>query len=198
MNRVWSAPGFIIGRAVRSAQEVVRKTLTDLFTDKTSGLPGNDDLGATSAWAVFAQLGIYPENPGSRRSCAEQSDIPQCQVEARLAGDQNSRGRRPVQDIHSKCHARWKGCQQLDSVGRVFQCETVGLYLERLPEYGYGTSTAVVCACRERVTLGAFALRPLSNPAANRSPKTALGEASFALWLVSRHHISQRTDCVPE
>jgi predicted alpha-1,2-mannosidase len=45
------------------AQEVVRKTLTDLFTDKTSGLPGNDDLGATSAWAVFAQLGIYPEIP---------------------------------------------------------------------------------------------------------------------------------------
>jgi putative alpha-1,2-mannosidase len=42
---------------------VVRKTLTDLFTDKTSGLPGNDDLGATSAWAVFAQLGIYPEIP---------------------------------------------------------------------------------------------------------------------------------------
>jgi predicted alpha-1,2-mannosidase len=45
------------------AQEVVRKTLTDLFSDKTSGLPGNDDLGATSAWAVFAQLGIYPEIP---------------------------------------------------------------------------------------------------------------------------------------
>lgn len=46
------------------AQEVVRKTLTDLFTDKHGGIPGNDDLGATSAWAVFAQLGIYPEIPG--------------------------------------------------------------------------------------------------------------------------------------
>lgn len=51
------------GRPWRT-QEVVRKTLTDLFTDQNGGLPGNDDLGATSAWAVFAQLGIYPEIPG--------------------------------------------------------------------------------------------------------------------------------------
>jgi putative alpha-1,2-mannosidase len=27
-------------------------------------LPGNDDLGATSSWAVFAYLGLYPEIPG--------------------------------------------------------------------------------------------------------------------------------------
>jgi len=45
-------------------QEVVRKTLTDLFNDSPGGLPGNDDLGATSAWAVLAQLGIYPEIAG--------------------------------------------------------------------------------------------------------------------------------------
>ena len=46
------------------AQEIVRKTLIDLFTDTRGGIPGNDDLGATSAWAIFAQLGIYPEIPG--------------------------------------------------------------------------------------------------------------------------------------
>ena len=46
------------------AQEVVRKTLRDLFFDGLDGLPGNDDLGATSSWAVFAQLGIFPEIPG--------------------------------------------------------------------------------------------------------------------------------------
>lgn len=45
-------------------QEVVRKTLRDLFTSGPEGLPGNDDLGATSSWVVFAQLGIYPEIPG--------------------------------------------------------------------------------------------------------------------------------------
>ncbi len=46
------------------AQETVRKTLIDLFIDTRGGIPGNDDLGATSAWAIFAQLGIYPEIPG--------------------------------------------------------------------------------------------------------------------------------------
>jgi predicted alpha-1,2-mannosidase len=46
------------------AQEVVQKTLHDLFTDSPGGLPGNDDLGATSSWAVFAFLGLYPEIPG--------------------------------------------------------------------------------------------------------------------------------------
>ncbi len=46
------------------AQEVVRKTLGDLFTATPDGEPGNDDLGATSSWVVFSQLGIYPEIPG--------------------------------------------------------------------------------------------------------------------------------------
>lgn len=45
-------------------QEVVRKSLKDLFTPTTDGLPGNDDLGATSSWVVFANLGLYPEIPG--------------------------------------------------------------------------------------------------------------------------------------
>jgi predicted alpha-1,2-mannosidase len=46
------------------AQEMVRKTLRDLFFDGPDGLPGNDDLGATSSWALFAQLGLFPEIPG--------------------------------------------------------------------------------------------------------------------------------------
>jgi predicted alpha-1,2-mannosidase len=46
------------------AQEVVRKSLLDLFSAQPEGLPGNDDLGATSSWVVLAQLGIYPEIPG--------------------------------------------------------------------------------------------------------------------------------------
>jgi len=46
------------------AQQVVRKTLDDLFTNTPEGLPGNDDLGATSSWVVFAYLGLYPEIPG--------------------------------------------------------------------------------------------------------------------------------------
>jgi predicted alpha-1,2-mannosidase len=45
-------------------QEVVRKTLDDLFTPTPDGEPGNDDLGATSSWVIFASLGLYPEIPG--------------------------------------------------------------------------------------------------------------------------------------
>ncbi len=45
-------------------QEVVRKTFRDLFNPGPAGLPGNDDLGATSSWVVFAQLGFFPETPG--------------------------------------------------------------------------------------------------------------------------------------
>jgi putative alpha-1,2-mannosidase len=43
---------------------VVRKTLRDLFDASPAGIPGNDDLGATSSWVVFASLGLYPEIPG--------------------------------------------------------------------------------------------------------------------------------------
>ena len=45
------------------AQEVVRNTLADLFPSTPGGIPGNDDLGATSSWVIFADLGLYPEIP---------------------------------------------------------------------------------------------------------------------------------------
>ncbi|WP_371501509.1 GH92 family glycosyl hydrolase [Kitasatospora sp. NBC_00374] len=51
------------GRPYRS-QDVVRRALTTLFADAPDGEPGNDDLGQTSAWAVWAALGMYPQVPG--------------------------------------------------------------------------------------------------------------------------------------
>jgi len=45
-------------------QAVVRKVENELFTTGPDGEPGNDDLGAMSAWYVFAALGIYPVTPG--------------------------------------------------------------------------------------------------------------------------------------
>lgn len=45
-------------------QNVTRRVLTELFTDAPGGLPGNDDLGATSSWVVFASIGMYPSIPG--------------------------------------------------------------------------------------------------------------------------------------
>ena len=43
----------------------VRRVMTESFTTAAGGLPGNDDLGATSAWYVWAALGMYPATPGA-------------------------------------------------------------------------------------------------------------------------------------
>ncbi|MCP9494896.1 MAG: GH92 family glycosyl hydrolase [Pyrinomonadaceae bacterium MAG19_C2-C3] len=45
-------------------QAITRRALTELFTADAGGLPGNDDLGATSSWVVFAAIGLYPAIPG--------------------------------------------------------------------------------------------------------------------------------------
>jgi predicted alpha-1,2-mannosidase len=47
-----------------SAQKVVHNIIQREFTTDPGGLPGNDDLGAMSAWLVWADLGMYPEIPG--------------------------------------------------------------------------------------------------------------------------------------
>ncbi|MET7680602.1 GH92 family glycosyl hydrolase [Streptomyces sp. NPDC005423] len=49
------------------AQSTVRRALDTLFSDRPDGLVGNDDLGAMSSWAVWANLGLYPGTPGSAR-----------------------------------------------------------------------------------------------------------------------------------
>jgi putative alpha-1,2-mannosidase len=46
------------------AQAVVRRLLDDLSSATPGGEPGNDAMGATSAWLVWACLGLYPETPG--------------------------------------------------------------------------------------------------------------------------------------
>lgn len=50
--------------APERTQEMVRGVLNDHFADTPDGLPGNDDAGATSAWYVFAAMGLYPLAPG--------------------------------------------------------------------------------------------------------------------------------------
>jgi len=45
-------------------QHITRRVLTELFTNTPGGIPGNDDLGATSSWIVFAAIGMYPVTPG--------------------------------------------------------------------------------------------------------------------------------------
>ncbi len=45
--------------------DAVHKVQTEGFNTSAGGLPGNDDLGATSAWYVWSALGMYPATPGA-------------------------------------------------------------------------------------------------------------------------------------
>jgi predicted alpha-1,2-mannosidase len=45
--------------------DAVHKVMSDGFNTAAGGLPGNDDLGATSAWYVWAAMGMYPATPGA-------------------------------------------------------------------------------------------------------------------------------------
>jgi predicted alpha-1,2-mannosidase len=45
-------------------QEVVARIARETFTAKPDGIPGNDDLGATSGVYVWNALGFYPAVPG--------------------------------------------------------------------------------------------------------------------------------------
>jgi predicted alpha-1,2-mannosidase len=45
-------------------QATIHRALTTLFQPRPAGLPGDDDLGALSAWYVWSSLGLYPAIPG--------------------------------------------------------------------------------------------------------------------------------------
>lgn len=45
-------------------QKIVKQLLKDHFTNTPGGLPGNDDTGTLSTWAIFNMMGFYPECPG--------------------------------------------------------------------------------------------------------------------------------------
>jgi predicted alpha-1,2-mannosidase len=51
------------GRPYRT-QETLREILDTLWKNQPEGIPGNDDLGAMSAWYVWSALGLYPALPG--------------------------------------------------------------------------------------------------------------------------------------
>ncbi len=45
-------------------QKETRRLLATYFTTEPDGIPGNDDTGTMSAWALFTMLGFYPDCPG--------------------------------------------------------------------------------------------------------------------------------------
>lgn len=45
-------------------QKTVSALLDKYYTVRPDGIPGNDDTGTMSAWAVFSMMGFYPDCPG--------------------------------------------------------------------------------------------------------------------------------------
>ena len=45
-------------------EKIVSELLDKYYTTLPAGLPGNDDTGTMSAWAVFSMMGFYPDCPG--------------------------------------------------------------------------------------------------------------------------------------
>lgn len=45
-------------------QVQTRRLLKEYFKNAPEGIPGNDDTGTMSAWAVFNMIGFYPDCPG--------------------------------------------------------------------------------------------------------------------------------------
>ena len=45
-------------------QELVPQLVNTYFKNAPNGIPGNDDTGTMSAWAIFSMIGFYPDCPG--------------------------------------------------------------------------------------------------------------------------------------
>nr|WP_296064321.1 GH92 family glycosyl hydrolase [uncultured Actinoplanes sp.] len=52
-------------RRPAKATDVLYRAVSEMYDTTPSGLPGNDDTGALSAWYVFANLGFYPAIHGT-------------------------------------------------------------------------------------------------------------------------------------
>ena len=46
-------------------QQIVSRLLQKYYKAQPDGIPGNDDCGTMSAWALFSMMGLYPDCPGS-------------------------------------------------------------------------------------------------------------------------------------
>ncbi|WP_455636986.1 GH92 family glycosyl hydrolase [Parabacteroides sp.] len=45
-------------------QKLIRQLLKDGYHNAPNGVPGNEDTGTMSAWAIFSMMGFYPACPG--------------------------------------------------------------------------------------------------------------------------------------
>lgn len=68
-------PGFVVpfvytyAGAPEKTQSLIRKVVSEIFRNAPDGMPGDDDLGATSGMSLFFTLGMYPLKPGVPEFC---------------------------------------------------------------------------------------------------------------------------------
>ncbi len=55
---------YIKGEEWRTQKEVAR-LLNEHYKAEPNGIPGNEDTGTMSTWAIFSMIGLYPDCPGS-------------------------------------------------------------------------------------------------------------------------------------
>ncbi len=52
----------LLGQPAKGAA-LIRRVLTDLYSDKPNGLAGNEDVGQMSAWYILSSMGLYQVQP---------------------------------------------------------------------------------------------------------------------------------------
>jgi predicted alpha-1,2-mannosidase len=67
-------------------QKLLARIRTESFSDEAGGLPGNDDLGATSSWYVWNVLGLYPAIPGVGGFAVSQPAFPRIRIHLESGG----------------------------------------------------------------------------------------------------------------
>lgn len=68
-------------------QETVRAAMRQLWSTRPGGIPGNDDLGAMSAWYVFSALGMYPQVPSRAELVLASPLFPRIEIDRPGGGD---------------------------------------------------------------------------------------------------------------
>lgn len=58
---------FTMAGAPEKTESMVRRIMSEMYTDGKDGICGNEDCGQMSAWYVFSAMGFYPVNPADGR-----------------------------------------------------------------------------------------------------------------------------------
>lgn len=58
---------FTMAGAPEKTEALVRRIMSEMYSDKPDGICGNEDCGQMSAWYIFSAMGFYPVNPADGR-----------------------------------------------------------------------------------------------------------------------------------